>query len=409
MSVAVVESIQLPIHGQGVFVFKTNFSDPCSFTLYDTEKVNGLCVEFTEKSVNVRNVSNGIAYEDSKCRKGLDSCKDAYYWFSLDSQNQRLCAGIGETRLETVTYGYVFSNENEEERKVKKQLLESLTTIWISEESVSLSMLRLLKDPVTTGLPLHVKHTNQLTMHDLAKWSSLPHSSLTMANQMLYSCIAGSKFVLNDPSFPDFSKAIEYSIATPGLWCHERLKQKENEFSKTDPQPLETYLRITLGQNSGESPGIPYVMEIWPVGHYSPIHNHGGANAVIRVLHGSIHVELFPYLCTSKDGVIPFVEEDFKKDDITWISPNLNQTHRLTNLPTNKDTCITIQCYMYGANNTVHYDYFDYIDTDGNKQQYEPDSDMEFLQFKELIHLEWLQRHRKSWLTYAKTLLHCTK
>jgi hypothetical protein len=405
----VVESIQFPIHGQGVFVFTTKFSDPCRFTLYDAEKVNGLRVEFTEKSVNVTNVSNGTVYTDSKCRKGLDSCTDVYYWFSLDSQNQRLCAGIGETRLETVTYGYEFSREDEEKRKVTKQLLESLTMIWISEESISLSMLRLLKDPITTGLPLHVKHTNQLTMHDLAKWTSLPHSSLTMANQMLYSCIAGSKFVLNDPCFPDFSKAIEYSIATPGLWCHERLKQKANEFSKTDPQPLETYLRITLGQNSGESPGIPYVMEIWPVGHYSPIHTHGGANAVIRVLHGSIHVELFPFLCTSKDGVQPFGTAEFTKDTITWISPNLNQTHRLTNLSTNKDTCITIQCYMYGANNTTHYDYFDYIDADGAKQQYEPDSDMDFVQFKELMRLEWSRRPKCRWLSYAKTLLHCTK
>jgi len=301
-----VESTQLPIHGQGVFVFTTKFSDPSRFTIYDAEKVNGLQVEFTEESIDVRNIVSGTVYKDSKCEQGLDSCKGAYYWFSLDSQNQRLLAGIGEARLETVLYEYEFPRGTEKERKVAKAFLESLTTIWISEESVSLTMLRLLKDPVTIGLPLHVKHMNQLTMHDLAKWTSLPHSSLTMANQMLYSCIAGSKFVLNDPCFPDFSKAIEYSIATPGLWCYERLKQKENEFSKTDPQPMETYLRITLGQNSGESPGIPYVMEIWPVGHYSPIHNHGGANAIIRVLHGSIHVELFPYLCTSKDGVNPF-------------------------------------------------------------------------------------------------------
>ena len=146
-------------------------------------------------------------------------------------------------------------------------------------------------------------------------------------------------------------------------------------------------MRITLGENNGESPGIPYVMEIWPVGHYSPIHNHAGASAIIRVLHGSIHVKLFPFL--SGDQLEPFGEADFKQDEITWISPSLNQIHQLKN--TGTSTCITIQCYMYKQNNTSHYDYFDYLDADGKTQQYEPDSDMEFLAFKALMRKEYLE------------------
>lgn len=46
---------------------------------------------------------------------------------------------------------------------------------------------------------------------------------------------------------------------------------------------LATYLRITLGQSLGNSPGQPYVVEIWPPGHYSSIHDHGDACAVIKV------------------------------------------------------------------------------------------------------------------------------
>jgi hypothetical protein len=38
-----------------------------------------------------------------------------------------------------------------------------------------------------------------------------------------------------------------------------------------------------LGYNLGDSPGVPYVLEIWPVGHYSPIQDHGDANAAIKV------------------------------------------------------------------------------------------------------------------------------
>ena len=133
-------------------------------------------------------------------------------------------------------------------------------------------------------------------------------------------------------------------------------------------------------------------MEIWPVGHYSPIHSHANSNAIIRVLHGQINIKLFPYLCSDSEGVKEFGEKNFGVDDITWISPNLNQIHQLKNLENNIDTCITIQCYMYGVKNSVHYDYFDYIDNDGKKQKYEPDSDMEFIKFKLLMKEEWLQR-----------------
>lgn len=34
----------------------------------------------------------------------------------------------------------------------------------------------------------------------------------------------------------------------------------------------------------GDSPGVPYVLEIWPAGHFSPIHDHGDSNAVIKVV-----------------------------------------------------------------------------------------------------------------------------
>ena len=36
-----------------------------------------------------------------------------------------------------------------------------------------------------------------------------------------------------------------------------------------------------------------------------------------------------------------------------------------------------------------HYDYFDYIDDNKNIVQYEPDSDSDFVKFKEIIKSEW--------------------
>ena len=40
---------------------------------------------------------------------------------------------------------------------------------------------------------------------------------------------------------------------------------------------------------------------------------------------------------------------------------------------------------MYEKDDTTHYDYFDYLDDNGNIQQYEPDSDMDFVEFKKTM------------------------
>jgi hypothetical protein len=381
----------LPVHGQGVFLYRAPVSIPSiEFKILNSTSDDGLHVQITQTQVLVNRIGSLEPLIDATNSKGLVGSNGSYYWFSLDSQNQTLMAGIGEARIETKTYKYQW-NLAEGNRHQNKLFLESLTRI---QYTAFIRPIRILRDPITLHVPLVVKDTDSLTMHDIAHAKFIPKANLSTISQKLYNCISGKAFKLNTPDFPNFAKAIEYSIATPGCWCNTRLQEKSQEFSKDKPNLAETYLRITLAQNNGESPGIPYVMEIWPVGHYSPIHNHAGAEAIIRVLHGSINVSLFPYLCAEEDGVKPFGAADFKKDDITWISPTLNQTHQLLNKPGNKDTCITIQCYMYNENNKAHYDYFDYLDDKGNKQQYEPDSDMDFIDFKKLIMREWKARPR---------------
>lgn len=384
-----VLQMRLPVHGQGVIFFKVPATAEAIVRILAPD-ASGLQFQFTTDAVLASRIG-GEPLVDPANKSGLVTHAGVYYWISLDSQNQRICVGVGEARVSTMIYNYQW-NLADGDRKANKLFLESLVTV---EASLDVKLLRVLRDPITGSIPLKVKGTDALTMDDVASGAFLPKANLSAMAQKLYDCIAGPQFMLDSPDFPEFSQAIEYSIATPGCWCWQRLKEKSREFNPDKPDPTETYLRITLGQNNGESPGIPYVMEIWPVGHYSPIHNHGGAEAIIRVLHGGIHVSLYPYLCAEKDGVPPFAETDFAKGDITWISSTLNQTHKLTNLAENTDTCITIQCYMYDAQNRAHYDYFDYLDTDGKQQQYEPDSDMDFVAFKELMRKEWAARPRR--------------
>lgn len=374
---------KLPVHGQGVVLFKTK--TPNSFVFLTKDQTDGIIVLFLENAIYTSRVKSAEKYIDPNNTTGIVQDTHAYYWFSLDSQNQILCGGIGEPRIETKKYEYRF-----EKTADNKKFLESLT---LMKHENSLHINNILKFPVCmTKLPMVVKTIHELTMMDVAKNTYMPLENLSLVSQKLYHCIGGKRFVLNDDDFPEFSKAIEYSIATEGCWCNTIIKKKSTEFNPDKPNILETYLRITMGMNGGDSPGQMLVMEIWPKGgHYSPIHAHANCQAIIRVLHGSIHVSLYPYLC-GQDDVVPFAEADFSEGDVTWISPNLNQVHQLRNI-SNENTCINIQCYEYAEDDKKHYDYFDYLDDAGKIQQYEPDSDCDFVSFKEIIRKEWEERN----------------
>lgn len=377
---AAVDTVKLMIAGQGTVLFDA--SEPCTLRFTDTSG-SGITVEFSETDVQAHLFPSLEPLIDPTNKQGLSKQKGAYYWVSIDAHNQRIQAGVGEARFGTGIYSVQLENQ--------KAFLESLTAVKPRGAQIR----SLLRDPITGSVPLTVKPTDELTMDDIAAGAYMPVANLSLTSQKLYNCISGKKFSLTTLDFPDFVKAIERSIATPGLWCYERLKAKANEFGK--PNPEETYLRITLGENNGESPGVPYVMEIWPPGHYSPIHNHGGSSAVIRVLSGAINVSLFPFL----GAATAFAQASFKKEDVTWISPGLNQVHQLKNI--GYETCITIQCYMYETSDTKHYDYFDYLDMDYKVQKFEPDSDMDFLTFKETIRAEWVQRDTQPrWFRFSR-------
>jgi len=389
------KDVRLLVHGQGVYVFSCH--QPCSFLIINGEK-DGLIVVFYVGGIKVSRIENRDVYLDKDNSFGIISNRGAYYWFSLDSQNQTFYAGIGEPRIENVVYKYKFDYPDLHKQKTNKKFLESLISIRADD---NIKQLRLLKDPITGSIPLKIVDKDVISLNDLASQKYMIIENLSLVSQKLYNSISGKNFILNDKDFPNFSKAIEYSIATEGCWCNKRLKEKAGDFNPSNPNILETYLRITMGKNNGESPGIPYVIEIWPQGHYSPIHAHGNCEAIIRVLHGSINVSLYPFLCLDKNNpnaqiepyakIEPFAMEDFSKGDVTWITPTLNQVHQLKNIRQDK-ACVTVQCYMYDDSDLTHYDYFDYIDEKGDKKKFEPDSDMDFISFKQKMKEEWDSR-----------------
>lgn len=321
---------------------------------------------------------------DEKAGAGLDPEPECQYWFSFDAINRALRYGKGEMRLGCELAHYRLPDAAHGQPDPYAWLQEAQ---FVAISAAVRGDVDLWRDPVTVEPPLLVIPHDRITMEDIAYGKVTVPANLTPTCQILYDNVAGENFRLDTPDFPQFAQAIKESIADPDGWCHQTLAAKASEFGTPDPD--KTYLRITLGQNQGDSPGVPFVMEIWPVGHYSPIHDHGGADAVIKVFHGEITVEMYPML--SNQHRTPFATAVFSKDDVTWISPRLNQVHRLINRGT-EEPCITIQCYMYAETNTTHWPYFDYLEDNGIGL-FAPNSDADFLEFKAMMKAEWDKRH----------------
>ena len=296
------------------------------------------------------------------------------YWLSLDSNNSRLRYGKGEMLRTLMLLEYIWASDTQQVMDFPKELAQVLVT------PVAVAALEILPIPVNMDPSPYVVSSDTVTMESLSFNLNSVITDLPPACQQLYETVAGRGITITPPDFPDFPQAIQHSILTPGCICYEELKKKDPAFG---------YLRVTIDGNLGDSPGQPYVLEIWPAGNGSPIHNHGRACAIIHVLYGQIEVSLFPAL--SPTILTPWGKVTFNTGDVTFLTPDYYQIHQLNNpLPKDGAFCATIQSYRYPDEDHVHYEYFDYIEN-GQVKQFTPDSDWTYLDFKRLIEQEWKQ------------------
>ena len=240
--------------------------------------------------------------------------------------------------------------------------------------------------PLTCNWSPFVLDSSEMTLLELASNSCVPSASLPETCQELYANIASPHVVLDwpDDSIPRLSDAINYSISTEGKILNEKLNEKGKDHGMS-------YLRVTLGPNRGSSPGVPYVLEIWPANSESPIHNHGNAYGVIKVLHGAIKVTIYNKTWNSEDKQQELTSFTAKQGDVTWISPNWFQTHKLTNESSDM-YCATIQCYKYGCEEELMWPYFDYLDRKTVKE-FLPDSDFDYTKLREDLLEEYRRDH----------------
>lgn len=352
---------------------------------------------------------------------GYDSTNKVAYWFSYDRDLNVLKYGKGYVMEETTLMIFDFYNEWYDEKKAKnkedeaKKCLEFLFNP-VTRRKITLhddvneieSIMNAIKRDGLEGMPLadifpdlddaglevksrqlakslidieglvefernpfrcnwspFVLNSSEANMFELDSGKYIFSSSLPPTCLELYSTVAAPNVDLDwsrpglgvQSRFP-LSNAIRHSIEAKDGLLHLKLKEKANKYGSIK----KTFLCVTLGENHGNSMFGPYVLEIWPAKHGSPIHNHGSSFAVIKVVHGGLTIRVYNKHVDDVNNIGDnkvLQTIDVKKGDCTWISPNWFQTHELWNH--SDDYCATIQCYKYGENDVTHWPYFDYV------------------------------------------------
>lgn len=240
--------------------------------------------------------------------------------------------------------------------------------------------------PVISNWPPLILDSLKTTLFDLDSGNYMLSASLPPTCKELYDNVAQDGVCLDGLLDPQekykLSDAIRHSLTNEDGILYKKLKEKTSLKESTS----EGYLRVTLGDSYGNSPGIPYVLEIWPSNYGSPVHSHGDSYAVIKVLHGGLTIFIY------NKGIDNYKERsicqfDVKKGDITWISPNWYQTHRLWN--GTGDFCATIQCYNYSDKDDVRCPHFHYISGSGLEGDFLPDSDFTFMKMRTSVMEEY--------------------
>ena len=116
----------------------------------------------------------------------------------------------------------------------------------------------------------------------------------------------------------------------------------------------------------------------------SPVHNHGGTVAIIKMLSGEIRSEWYnPIYNMTSEPLRHYKEDNLKEGEITWMTPDFYQTHKLLNQK--KKPAISLQGYanMQSPQGASNKEYFEYVlnGLSGMKHFY-PTQDFNFTEIK---------------------------
>eukprot|EP01132_Coremiostelium_polycephalum_P008490 gene8490-10435_t len=331
-------------------------------------------LEVTETSYAFRNKNDdqptSFLAQGFKKEGLLEKNTEVNYWFSLDKKNGLLKYGKGDATQSLTLFTCSVD---------KKTIIPGLKYIGIyTSTKGEVLKSKVYQLPVTIQLPPFVAPHDGISLEDIEAGVLTSIGNLPTECQNLYAVVAGNKVTLD----PLVATAIQKSLTSTTGALYKKCVQKAQEHHT---KLTETYLRVTLGLDMGYSPGVPFVLEIWPSGHESPIHQHSDAYAVIKVLSGEIHCQYFSDL--RPEVLTPYMECNFTQNQITYLTPYIYQTHRLQNRKTDS-FCATIQCYKYAHDDTIHYEYFDFLNDKNVIDKFTPNTDYTYAGLLEVLRKE---------------------
>ena len=300
------------------------------------------------------------------------------YWIHFSRETLTVMYGIGEIRPKFKVLEAVLDEKHIEIISKISYLHVKLDNTYESIETIDYlaGNIRFLIGNLPLSEPVLCQSYNS-SLNEIATY--VPPSPLDLNKSCRLLSQRLNHFQFHDNKFPDLIQAIEYSLKHHG-WCYQKLFEKANQFGRVELET--TYLRLNFDS---------IIIEIWPPGHCSPIHNHNKAYGAFRVLYGSILIRLFPTLMLNPryDTAIEYL---LRQDQTTWMLPTLNQTHQMKNIEMNS-CCIIAQCYNNDNQKKATDEIVDYINpSNGNIQKIKLESDMDFIEFKEKIKDEWNTR-----------------
>lgn len=238
--------------------------------------------------------------------------------------------------------------------------------------------------PLMHNPPAVIINPGSATLLDLGWRSGLPACDLPPACQALYAQLKAPDIDLEHdcPLGLSLVAAIRHSLQTPGALLNTTLLAKAGRCCK-GRLSKQCYIRVSVAAARGDSPGDPFVLEIWPPGHSSPVHSHGNVFGVTRMLYGTLALRI--YNKSLHHDQKPLQHLTLEQGQLTWFSPNWYQTHQLENC-SNTDFCCSINGFQYGQEDNVHWPFMRFKGAAvGDVHDFEPVCDFDFTELRDAL------------------------
>lgn len=133
-------------------------------------------------------------------------------------------------------------------------------------------------------------------------------------------------------------EAIRVSLNAPDGTLRQLLGMKAKRQGVKDART--TYIRVDC---FGKSVQSPCLLEIWPGGHYSPIHEHAGSTGLVKGVFGRVDIMLYESL-SARPKEVALVS--MTADRCSWMSPEHFQAHKVFCPMAEHDFAATFHIYI---------------------------------------------------------------